>query len=216
MAIRRDPLDCAIAVFARAPVAGHVKTRLIPRLGAEGAAILHARLVEHTLAMVTRAGLGEVTLWTAGPATHEFFQRCQKRFGLRLRAQPDGDLGERMLDVFRHHAGTSTLLVGTDCPSMSEQHLRVCARALQAGADAVFLPAEDGGYGLVGMRNAIGDIFNAMPWSTENVMEETRQRLRARGLVWREPAVIWDVDRPEDYDRLKASGLLDFTPPTVA
>ena len=204
--------DCALAVFARAPVAGEAKTRLIPRLGAEGAARLHERLVEHTLTTALAATLGPVELWCAGPPEHAFFQRCARRFGVELMPQADGDLGRRMLAVFERRAGAATLLVGTDCPALTADHLRACAAALAGGADAVFLPAEDGGYGLVGMTQPIAEIFTAMAWSTDAVMEETRRRLRGLGLAWSEPAVIWDVDRPEDAERLAASGLLKDWP----
>lgn len=200
--------ECAIAVFARAPIPGEVKTRLIPRLGAEGASKLHEKLVEHMLETATRTGLGPVSLWCAGPIEHAYFQLCSRRFGVGLAGQADGNLGERMLAVFSAAAGAPTLLVGTDCPSISRAHLRACVDALNDGADAVFLPAEDGGYGLVGMTRPIPEIFLDMVWSTDEVMNETRRRLRARNLAWREPAIIWDVDRPGDVDRLAASGFL--------
>ena len=198
--------DCAIAVFARAPVPGETKTRLIPSLGADGAAALHARLVEHTLATANAAGVGPVTLHCAPDCNHDFFRACAQKYGVTLISQAHGDLGARMHAVFVARAGA--LLVGTDCPSISIDHLRACATVLREGADAVFLPAEDGGYGLVGLARATPEIFSDMVWSTDTVMEETRDRLRRLNLVWREPAVIWDVDRPQDAERLKASGLL--------
>lgn len=200
--------DCAIAVFARAPVPGSAKTRLIPDLGPQGAAALHARLVRHTLETAIAARVGDVALWCAPDNEHEFFRACEKKFSIALVDQPAGDLGLRMHAVFAAHAGQPALLIGTDCPSITFAHLRECAAALREGADAVFLPAEDGGYGLVGLARPTPQIFSDMVWSTHNVMEETRIRLRRLGLVWREPAVIWDVDRPEDVARLMASGLL--------
>ena len=99
--------------------------------------------------------------------------------------------------------------MGADCPSVTPQDLRWCAQALRAGADAVFLPAEDGGYGLVGARAPIPEIFLDMTWGDESVMERTRARLRARGLVFAEGRVIWDVDRPEDHARLVREGLAE-------
>ncbi len=205
--------ECAIAVFARAPVPGEAKTRLVPKLGAEGAAKLHARLVERMLRTASRAGPGPVTLWCAGSPDHPFFRACAETFGVRLVEQAPGDLGERMHAVFVERAGRPALLAGTDCPAITTDHLRACARALAEGDDAVFLPAEDGGYGLVGLNRPVPEIFRDMTWSTDTVMAETRARLRALGLVWREPATIWDVDRPEDADRLAASRLMDDAPP---
>ena len=134
------------------------------------------------------------------------------RSGVSLADQVSGDLGARMHAAFE--AGAPTLLAGTDCPSISATHLRDCAAALREGSDAVFLPAEDGGYGLVGLAQPHIGIFSNMVWSTATVMEETRERLRRLELTWRELATIWDVDFPEDARRLAESGLLPgWTPP---
>ena len=72
----------------------------------------------------------------------------------------------------------------------------------------MLVPAEDGGYVLVGLRRAAPVLFDAMPWGTDRVMAETRSRLEFAGLTWRELAPSWDVDRPEDFDRLAASALM--------
>jgi rSAM/selenodomain-associated transferase 1 len=201
--VRADPL--AIAVLARAPVPGAAKTRLIPRLGPEGAAALHARLVRHSLQTACAARLGPVTLWCAPNVSHPFFAACAAEFDVVLRPQPDGDLGARMHAAFVAHG--PALLIGTDCPVITPNMLRACAAAL-TDHDAVFLPAEDGGYGLVGLKRPEPSLFDDMDWGTDTVMDETRRRLAALSLTWAEPATIWDVDRPGDLDRLAASGLL--------
>ena len=198
----------AVAVFARAPVAGAAKTRLIPRLGPEGAAELHAALVRRTLRTAVASSLGTVTLWCAPDIDHAFFAAIQLEFGVELRAQADGDLGDRMLSAFRAHAPDPLLLIGTDCPVMTPEHLRDAARNLIEGVDAVFLPAEDGGYALVGLKRPVSAIFRNMPWGTNAVMPETRRRLSRLGASWAEPATLWDIDRPEDLDRLSSSRLL--------
>ncbi|SEB99789.1 hypothetical protein SAMN05519104_0539 [Rhizobiales bacterium GAS188] len=204
-----DP--CGIAVFARAPVPGQTKTRLVPLLSAEGAAALHLALLRKTLRSATEAcsadaGLDEVRLWCAPDISHPAFAACHAEFGVTLEAQAHGDLGQRMLAAFEAAPGP-LLLVGSDCPALTAELLRGCARELRR-YDAVFLPAEDGGYALVGLRRAAPSIFADMEWSTAHVMEETRARLRRAGLTWSEPAIVWDVDRPQDVARLRASGLL--------
>ncbi len=200
--------ECAVAIFARAPVPGRAKTRLIPRLGAEGAASLHERLAEHALATAVEAATGPVNLWCAPSRKHPFFAACAKTFAIGLEDQNAGDLGARMDAAFQRRGGRPLLLIGSDCPSITALHLRACAAALAGGADAVFLPAEDGGYGLVGLNRPVPEIFREVRWGADDVMAETRRRLRGLGLIWSEPAVIWDVDRPEDIERLAASGLL--------
>jgi glycosyltransferase A (GT-A) superfamily protein (DUF2064 family) len=94
------------------------------------------------------------------------------------------------------------LLIGTDCPALTTQTLHDAAVALAPNQDAVFVPAEDGGYVLVGLHRPERCLFENMPWGGSEVMAQTRVRLRASGLRWRELAPLWDVDRPEDLPRL--------------
>jgi rSAM/selenodomain-associated transferase 1 len=200
-----------IAVLARAPVAGEAKTRLFPHLGAEGAAALHAALVRKALTSAVEAKLGEVTLWCAPDASHPFFASCRAELRIGLALQPPGDIGQRMLAAFAARRGP-LLLVGSDCPMLSREHFRLCAAALRAGLDAVFLPAEDGGYGLIGLQRPIAGLFVGIEWGTERVMQQTRARLHAAALTWSEPATVWDVDRPEDVARLLEHDPQEWTP----
>ena len=100
------------------------------------------------------------------------------------------------------------MLIGTDCPALTPRDLRLAAHHLEAGADAVFSPTEDGGYALIGARRCDLRLFEGIAWSSATVMEETRARLRDLGWRWEELPTLWDVDRPADYERLLASGLL--------
>src|SRR5947207_424647 len=110
------PDRARIAVFARAPVAGAVKTRLAATLGADGAAALHARLVRHALATAVAADAGPVELWCAPDATHPFFAACAAEHGVTLHAQSGGDLGQRMHEAFEHAAesGDALVIIGAD------------------------------------------------------------------------------------------------------
>lgn len=199
----RASSDIAIALMARAPEPGKAKTRLIPRLGAAGAARLHAAMTRHTLGAIARSGM-PATLWCAPDADHAFFAECAGEFGVELRVQPDGGLGARMRRAFER-AGGPLLLMGSDCPVVDAALLRTCADAL-ARSPAVFLPTLDGGYGLVGLAHPIPEIFDDMPWGTDAVMAITRRRLESLGIIWEEPAEIWDVDTPGDLVRLAATG----------
>lgn len=198
----------AIAVFARAPVAGNCKTRLISLLGPVGAARLHRRLTLHALAMTRRAGLGQVVLYAAPDARHRFFRAVCEHCAVALCSQSGGNLGARMAAAFAAHAGP-LLLVGSDCPALQAEHLIAAAAALAAlpstpgGANAaVFIPAEDGGYVLVGLRFAEPRLFVDIDWGSARVMAQTRRRLRDLALPWTELPVLWDVDRPADLLRL--------------
>ncbi len=98
------------------------------------------------------------------------------------------------------------------CPALTAEHLRTASDALRAGADVVVIPAEDGGYALIGMRAPQPALFADMRWSTPGVMDETRRRLAQLGLTWREPVTLWDVDVPEDLERLRAADLRHLIP----
>jgi rSAM/selenodomain-associated transferase 1 len=209
----RTIVDTPAIVFAKAPWPGAVKTRLIPHLGAEAAAALHARLVKHTLRTVRQAGFREVQLHGA-PADDPFLRYCASRYGASLVEQCAGDLGMRMHHAFERavEVDTGVLLMGTDCPALTARHLRQAARALADDADAVFLPVEDGGYALIGLAHADFRVFAGVEWGGACVMEQTRQRLRDLGWRWSELETLWDVDSAVDYERLVASRLLDSPP----
>jgi rSAM/selenodomain-associated transferase 1 len=207
-----DSPPCAeIAVLAKAPIPGLTKTRLIPRLGAAGAARLQAALTECAVQTALAAGLGPVTLWCTPDCRHPVFVALAQRYGVGLREQQGVDLGARMAHATAEHAvRVPVLLTGTDCPALTPDHLRVAAAALADGDDVVVMPAQDGGYVLIGLATPHPALFEGLPWGSDRVMQGTRERLAALGLRWSEPATLWDVDRPEDVDRLVSSGLLDW------
>ena len=194
-----------VAVMCKAPVAGLAKTRLIPALGPAGAARVQRELARAAVRTALDAQLGNVTVWCAPYPQHRFFRALHKTTGVRCLAQPNGDLGARMHTAFRVHCAQGPLLtIGTDCPALQPRHLRAAAQQLLDGRDAVFIPAEDGGYVLIGLRRPQPALFADMPWSTEHVMPLSRQRAAEAGLDASELPALWDVDRPEDLPRLQA------------
>jgi len=194
--------ECAIAILAKAPIPGLAKTRLIPHLGADGAAALQRWLLHRTLATALAADLGPVTLWCAPETDHPDFVACQALGPVRLCRQPDVDLGGRMhAAVAASSSPAGTLVIGTDCPALTPDILREAAVALREH-DTVVIPAEDGGYVLIGQRQPVYAVFQHVDWSTDKVMAQTRRQLEAAGLTWQELARLWDVDRFEDVERL--------------
>ncbi len=194
--------DARIVVLAKAPVAGLVKTRLAPRLGAEGAARLHAELVHRTLRTALEAAVGPVELCAAPSLQHPFFAACEREHTIALSEQGEGDLGDRMARVIGRVArsGTRVVLLGADCPALDAAYLREAVQSLDR-CDVVLGPAEDGGYVLVAARRLVPEMFRGPHWGTATVLEETRIRLREAGVAWCELATLWDLDRPEDYER---------------
>ncbi len=203
----RPRAPAAVAVLAKAPVPGLAKTRLIPALGAAGAARAQRGFALQTLATVRAASTGPVTLWCAPDARHRFFRALQARHGVTSVAQPAGDLGARMGAAvqahFAQHHNLALLLVGTDCPVLTPAHLQQAADALQTH-DAVLIPAEDGGYVLLGLRRPLPGVFESVAWSTPQVLAQTRERIGAAGARWLELPALWDVDEPADWVRLQA------------
>ena len=197
-----------VAIFTRAPVAGISKTRLIPLLGAEGAAHAQRRMTWHALAVATALPDATVSLWCAGDPAHPFLQLCGAHFHVECVPQCDGDLGLRMADCLQRALARheQALLIGSDCPAMTTAHLAQAAATLEA-ARMVFIPAEDGGYVLVGARRGGLETgcFQDVAWGSGQVMAQTRHQLAARGWRmghdWREMPALWDVDTPDDYRR---------------
>lgn len=194
----------AVAVLAKAPVPGLAKTRLIPALGAAGAARAQRGFALQTLATARAAATGPVALWCAPDVRHRFFAALRTRHGVACEPQPGGDLGVRMGTVVRRHfASTSSmplLIVGTDCPVLTPAHLQQAADVLQNN-DAVLIPAEDGGYVLIGLSRPLPPVFEGIAWSTPQVLMQTRERLLAAGASWQELPMLWDVDEPVDWVR---------------
>ena len=194
-----------IAVFARAPVAGEVKTRLIPALGAAAAADLQRRLVLRTIETAIDSGIGPVELWCAPDVGHPFFADCSRRYAVSLAAQGEGDVGRRMRRAFDAMLGASerAILIGSDIPALTPQYLRDADAALGEGCDAVLGPAEDGGYVLIGLRCPRPALFEDMPWGSAEVCARTRARIQTMHLRYRELPALWDLDRPEDLARFE-------------
>ncbi|HYN78572.1 MAG TPA: TIGR04282 family arsenosugar biosynthesis glycosyltransferase [Lamprocystis sp. (in: g-proteobacteria)] len=208
---RKDPargcaLDARILVFGRAPVAGAAKTRLIPALGAQGAARLHQRLLEDTVGRLCAAGLARVELWVTPDDRHPCFVGLAAHWPLDLHIQQGPDLGARLAHAARSALTRAAvvILVGTDCPGLSPDYLSAALAELEH-RDAVLGPALDGGYCLLGLRSVDDTLFERMPWGSDQVAELTGQRLDALGWPWSRLAPLRDIDRPEDLVYLPAA-----------
>ncbi|MGE0563182.1 MAG: TIGR04282 family arsenosugar biosynthesis glycosyltransferase [Pseudolabrys sp.] len=192
----------SIAILAKAPVAGLAKTRLIPALGAHGAAVLAERFIERGVATAIAADVGPVVLWATPEPSHRCFRDLAAQCPLTLATQPAGDLGARMLAAIQAANGP-VIVIGTDCPALAAEHLRQAAAALRDGHDVVIAPAEDGGYVLIAAARPCPELMTGMAWSTAQVMAQTRARAARHGLRLHELPMLWDVDEPADLDRLE-------------
>jgi uncharacterized protein len=198
-----------IAVFARAPVAGQAKTRLIPRLGAAGAARLQRQLIERALARARSVRGARVTLWTT--ADDAGARALAEAARALVRLQQGHDLGARMSNAFAEtlDGARPMLLIGTDCPAQTAADLENAVAALR-DADAVIQPAEDGGYVLIGMKQFHPALFEQVAWGSATVLATTRARAADRRVRLAELPMSWDLDRSDDLDRALALGLVDL------
>ncbi len=196
------PLKGSIMVFARAPIPGKTKTRLIPALGKKGAARLHASLIERTLSRIQSVDEVNITLWCTPSTEDPFFLSCAKRYNIALQTQQGHDLGSRMQHAFETTLRSApwAIILGTDCPDLEVSDLQQSIDAMRNGIDAVAGPAFDGGYYLLGLRQTSASLFREMPWGTENVWEITRNRMEQLGWSYTNTAWLHDLDRPEDIE----------------
>ncbi len=211
-------MAAVLKIFSKAPVAGAVKTRLIPALGAEGAARLQRWLTRRTVAVACAAGYERVELWCAPHSRHPFFGELAGTYPVVLREQWGMDLGERMLNALAHDTACGAgVLIGSDCPDLSSAMLVRARQALaKAGTAVVLGPAVDGGYVLIGMHEPVPGLFSEMPWGTAAVLSLTRQRLRALGVASAELKPLRDLDRPEDLHLLAGHRDCPFSPGPAA
>ncbi len=198
-----EMMSGCIQIFAKAPIAGLAKSRLIPALGAEGAANLQAQFIHYTLTTTLQLQL-PVELWCAPDIDHPVFTSAARDYTIALNQQQGADLGSRM-----HHAlecsvarGGPVVLIGTDCPALTAADLQEAFDALNNGHDAVLGPAADGGYYLIGLKQALPQLFSDMPWSTPEVLHETRRRLLNARWRWHELRMLHDIDTPADLRHL--------------
>ncbi|MBM7456998.1 hypothetical protein HNR62_002900 [Oceanisphaera litoralis] len=192
-------MSTRIIIFAKAPLPGLAKTRLIPALGAEGAARLAKQMLSSTLNAGLAANLGPVELcMSPAPGTREW-QDIPLPPGIQLGDQGHGDLGRRMAGASRRGLlnNEQVLLTGTDCPQLSPLLLRRAARRL-ANAESLLHPTVDGGYALLGLRRFHASLFEHMPWSTNRVAAITQERIARLGWRCVPGERLRDIDEPND------------------
>ncbi|MSP61542.1 MAG: glycosyltransferase [Myxococcales bacterium] len=191
-------------VFARAPEPGRVKTRLIPAVGAEVAALLHAAFLDD-VCRLTRGLAERRVLAVAGPIDHPHLVAVAAREGIECVAQVEGDLGARM--EFALHGALAAgahraVVIGSDSPHLPPLLLARAVAALDA-VDVVVGPAEDGGYWTIGLRAPFPSLFEGIGWGGPTVLAATTARLREGRIAHALCDPFWDVDEPADLARLR-------------
>jgi len=196
-----------LLVFCKAPIAGQVKTRLMPEMTAQQAADVHRFLTRRLLSCLSAAQLCPIQLWCSPDCEHPFFHGCADDYDLSLHQQDGADLGERM----RHAIATNlvdsspVLLVGCDSPSILPTDLSEAIECLMLRDDVVIAPAEDGGYVMIGCNGDYPTLFTDMKWSTDRVLSDTLERAAHAQINVSSIQMQWDIDTFEDWQRFCAS-----------
>jgi rSAM/selenodomain-associated transferase 1 len=199
--------DSRIVILCKAPIPGTVKTRLVPPLTNDEAMRFHTELAARVISMTQASNLAPVRLWCSPDLDYPFFTEISDPDVTETRIQEGMDLGERM-----HFAITqglaepgvnSAILIGTDCVNLDEAYLNNALEAL-SDSEACLGPAEDGGYGLIGLRKTEPSVFSGMAWGTDSVCAETARAMNICFDQWQLLSLLWDVDRPEDLERYNA------------
>ena len=201
-------------VLTKAPVPGLVKTRLIPVLGKQGACDVYCQLLnrlQQTLrTMIAKQG-GEVALWIAGDDEQGVFQPwadfsvSYQQPAYHLGEASEGvDLGVRMAMAVKAALSRKRIpvLIGVDVPDLTEDYLLNCLVEL-ADHDLVISPAEDGGYGLLGMKHFYADLFNNKRWGSDTVFNASRLDIKRLGIHAAYLPTVWDVDEIADVERFR-------------
>lgn len=200
-------------VLSKAPIPGLVKTRLIPTLGEQGACDVYeqllTRLRESLIGVVANTS-SQVALWIAGDVEHEAFKRWSGLAGFYQQPvkvglnNKEADLGERMAMAVQSSLarGCVPILIGVDVPDLNEAYLTDCLQQLQKH-DLVISPAEDGGYGLLGMKQFYPELFVNKAWGTDSVFSETESDLQQLSVNTAYLPKVWDVDEAADVDRFR-------------
>ena len=194
------PASAALIVFAKAPVAGQVKTRLSPPLTPDEAASLHGSLVLDLLERCQSLKGCDRILAGAPTPEHPFFGAMKTRFKIPVWDQVGHDLGGRMTHAFQSALGSpyqAVLIVGTDIPGITVPLISTAFKSLQ-DHDVVVGPTVDGGYYLIGLRSPIPELFENIPWSTDTVFSLTQEKTTALGLSLKILPMLRDLDTVED------------------
>ncbi|WP_353303550.1 TIGR04282 family arsenosugar biosynthesis glycosyltransferase [Sessilibacter corallicola] len=203
-----------LVIFAKAPIPGYAKTRLIPALGEQGSARLAKRLLEHATAHAVEADLGPVTLYAAPYPMSQWPDICLPQ-ALEFAPQGQGDLGDRLSaaceSIFDDHwDGVPVIITGTDCPGLTSELLGQISNVLKDN-DAVLVPASDGGYVAIGLSRFNPQVFSGIDWSTEHVCRQTVERFESLGWQYTLLPQMHDIDEQQDLQWLPQSwSLKDF------
>lgn len=193
-------------LFAKSPVPGEVKTRLLTHLSAASCAALAEEMLFHSVENITSYWPGALVLCVTPSCDDPNFREISKRYNCDVILQIDADLGGRMMHVLEQGISVSgaAVVMGCDVPQISERILVSASAYLRAGENVIG-PAEDGGFYLLGLQSSCPELFEGISWGGNKVLDEVLLRARLLGISLKKLPVLRDIDRWEDLKWLAAS-----------
>lgn len=196
--------DTCLIIFAKAPIIGKVKTRLIPALGAEGACQLYEEMARKIIVNLSESKICQAKVYSHLDITHQFFKDLEISNALKVYPQHGNDLGERMFQAVKSRLikFSKVIVIGTDCPDYSADYIESAIHVLDK-KDVVIGPATDGGYVLIGMKTPEPHVFTQIKWGQNTVLEKTLERLIEKSLTYQLLSPLHDIDVPADLKHLQ-------------
>ena len=197
----------SVIIFAKAPILGQVKTRLIPVIGEHKATELYQYLLKRTIETVELIAGVDKYLYVSGESAYQYFEQFSN---WTLVSQRGADIGERQQNALYECLAdnSATILIGADIIDICAADIVRAFDALQQGFDAVIGPSADGGYWLIGSSSKPLPIFNDIRWSSARVFSQTRTLMRQHGLSFHCIAIRHDIDEVGDLRYLALKDLL--------
>jgi rSAM/selenodomain-associated transferase 1 len=190
--------EAIVAIFAKYPEPGSVKTRLIPEIGADRAVELAEVFLADTVSMVRKLDWAECIVAATAAFERHYFKPHE------LWLQSEGDLGERLEKILRLALKRReiVLAIGADTPNLPPACLESARSALKT-ADAVLGPSIDGGFYLIGLKDCPAGVLDGIQWSHSSTLASTTAKLEQFGMKTVLINPWFDVDGPDDLERLR-------------
>lgn len=197
-------MDAELILFAKTPVAGRVKTRLVPDLGEQGAADLARALIEESVRRSVASWPGPVSLQVWPDTGHQCFEALRRRHGITVSRQSKGDLGAKMFEALNdaHQRGVTAAIMGCDVPQCPAETHRT-AHAFLAQGRSIIGPSDDGGYYLIGINPPHRKCFERIGWGGSKVFDTTLKRAASAGVDLIVLQQLNDIDTMADLDALR-------------
>ena len=192
--------DARILIFAKAPIAGHTKTRMQPELSPAQSASLQSKLIVHSCQTACSSNWCAVELWCTPNQHSDVFQDMQSTHKLGLHTQQGQDLGDRIWTALEQAPDKIALILGTDCPDLNQEHIdSLFSGIYKQDYDLGLIPAKDGGYVAMICRYPVKGLFTDINWGSDEVFKQTYAAAQQHSLKIQVFTALSDVDYYTDY-----------------